>query len=263
VKTFYRIVCHSIAENYDIVHLFTYDFYKANKNSFDLARSLLSDEESKRIFDNTVLYKLTGRISYLFSAESDKNSVYNDLLDAKSISSYADLGAYNGDTIRELLNYSETLSYAVAFEPDKRSFKKLNEYCETEGRIKELQPLHAAAWSEDTVLSFSNEGNRNSGLFAKGKVEDISARALDSVLDGRGVDYIKFDVEGAEAEAIKGCKKTIAHYRPKLLVSIYHRSEDIFALPLMLAEMCPDYKFYLRRYPYVPAWDLNFICIPN
>ena len=243
--------------------LFTYDFYESNKSSFDLARSLLCDEESKRIFDNTVLYKLTGRISYLFSAESDKDTVYKELLCADVISDYADLGAYNGDTIRELLNYSKSLSYAVAFEPDRRSFKKLNEYCETEGRIKELHPIHAAAWSEDTVLSFSNEGNRNSGLFAKGKVEEISARSLDSVLDGHGVDYIKFDVEGAEAEALKGCADTIKLHRPKLLVSIYHRSEDIFALPLMLAEMCPDYKFYLRRYPYVPAWDLNFICIPN
>ena len=243
--------------------LFTYDFYKTNKSSFDLARSLLSDEESKRIFDNTVLYKLTGNISYLFDAESNKDSVYNGLLGAKSITSYADLGAYNGDTLRELLSYSEKLSYAVAFEPDRRSFRKLGEYSENETRIDEFLPLHAAAWSENTVLSFSNEGNRNSGLFAKGKTEDISALSLDSVLDGRGVDYIKFDVEGAESEALKGCMNTVTRYRPKLLVSVYHRSEDIFALPLMLSEMCPSYKFYLRRYPYIPAWDLNFICIPN
>ena len=37
--------------------------------------------------------------------------------------------------------------------------------------------------------------------------------------------------------------------------------EDIFALPLQINKLCPDYKLYLRRYPYVPAWDLNLICI--
>ena len=37
-------------------------------------------------------------------------------------------------------------------------------------------------------------------------------------------------------------------------------SEDIFALPLQVHSLCPDYKLYLRRYPYIPAWDLNLIC---
>ena len=89
----------------------------------------------------------------------------------------------------------------------------------------------------------------------------MSARSLDSVLCKEAVDYIKYDVEGAEREAIIGSQKTILSRRPALLVSAYHKSEDIFALPLQIHALRPDYKLYYRRYPYVPAWDLNLICI--
>ena len=73
------------------------------------------------------------------------------------------------------------------------------------------------------------------------------------------MDYIKYDVEGAEKEALLGSVNTIKAHKPALLVSAYHRSEDIFELPLMLNTLEPSYKLYLRRYPYIPAWDLNII----
>ena len=75
------------------------------------------------------------------------------------------------------------------------------------------------------------------------------------------IDYVKYDVEGAEAEALAGTRETILRDRPKLLVSVYHRSEDLYALPLQIHAMRPDYRLYLRRYPYVPGWDLNLICV--
>ena len=118
-----------------------------------------------------------------------------------------------------------------------------------------------AAWNEDTEIDFGDEGNRNSGICAKAKTVTVSARSLDSVLGGASVDYIKYDVEGAEKQAIEGCKNTIKRYRPRLLVSAYHRSEDIFALPLQIHALCPEYKLYYRRSRYVPAWDLNLLCI--
>ena len=81
------------------------------------------------------------------------------------------------------------------------------------------------------------------------------------MLNGTAVDYIKYDVEGAEKEALNGSAQTIASCHPRLLVSLYHRSEDLFALPLQIHTLHPSYRLYLRRYPYVPAWDLNLICV--
>lgn len=245
--------------------IFDRAFFDATEQKINAVYELLCDDESRKIYENVILYKLTGDIRYLDKAVSDKDSVYRELLYASDFKCTADLGAYNGDTIRELIPYSPLLKKVFAFEPDRRSFRKLCEYCAAlEGGAPEIITVNAAAWSEETSLNFGDEGNRNSGICAVGKGTkrvEVNANSLDNILCGERVDYIKYDVEGAEREAIIGSEKAILANRPKLLVSAYHRSEDIFALPLQIHALRPDYKLYLRRYPYIPAWDLNLICI--
>ena len=75
------------------------------------------------------------------------------------------------------------------------------------------------------------------------------------------IDYIKYDVEGAEAEALLGSERTILRDRPALLVSLYHRSRDIFEIVNTLGEKYPFYKMYLRRLKCVPAWEIDLILV--
>ena len=242
--------------------LFTRSFFEEHREEFERVFHLLADEESRRSYENVLRYTLTGRIGYLRDAESSKDEVYRTLLQADSIISAADLGAYNGDTVRELMGYAPNLKTVVAMEPDRRNFRKLSEFAEAM-TAPSVRAVHAAAWSEETALRFAASGNRNAGAFAVGKTVEIDALPLDAVLGGAHVDYIKYDVEGAEREALIGSRETICRYRPRLLVSVYHRSEDLFALPLQLHATDPSYRLYLRRYPYVPAWDLNLIGISS
>lgn len=238
--------------------LFDIEFFRSHEGEIDKVFSLLEDEESREIYQNVIKYKLSGDVSFLEKRISDKCEVYKELLEAKNIHRYADLGAYNGDTVRELAKYAESLEFAFALEPDGRNFKKLSLYAETE-RFKVL-PINAAAWYKKDMLTFAAGGNRNSNVTSGGKTIDVEAVALDDVICSE-VDYIKYDVEGSEKEAILGSKKTIERCSPKLLVSLYHRSEDVFALPLLIKENFSQYRFYLRRYRYIPAWDLNLICV--
>ena len=71
--------------------------------------------------------------------------------------------------------------------------------------------------------------------------------------------FLKMDVEGSEARAILGSANAIRRHKPKLMISAYHRSEDLFALPLQIQRIQPGYRFYLRRFPYIPAWEINLI----
>lgn len=243
--------------------IFTLEFFKKHENEIREVYTSLADTESKRIYENVILYKITGKLSYLFEAESSKDESYS-IMGADTFKICADLGAYNGDTVREILERSPLAEKIYALEPDRRNFKKLDVFCnEYEGSAK-LIPINAAAWSEDTILTFGDEGNRNSGVFAPSKTSktvEISALAPDSMIGSDKIDYIKYDVEGAEREALIGSARSISAHRPALLVSAYHKSEDIFSLPLLVRSIRPDYKLYYRRYPYVPAWDLNLICI--
>ena len=244
--------------------LFTIEFFEENQVRFEAVYNSLADEESKRIYENVISYKLTGDIRYLWDSESEKKTVYEEILDCQNIKSYLDLGAYNGDTIREMLLYNPTLQKAVALEPDARNFRKLNEYAQTVDNC-DIKCINAGAWNENTTLLFDASGNRNAGIVSKGnivsKIKEVNVVSVDSVLEGASIDYIKYDVEGSEKEALLGSAQTIKNHAPKLLVSLYHRSEDLFALPELVKELNPDYSLHLRRFPYIPAWDLNLYAI--
>ncbi len=239
--------------------LFDHDFYVANQDKFQQARVLLADDESRRILDRIIAYKLEGRLARLRETVCSKEEIYG-MLDAAHIVTAADLGAYNGDTVRELMDYAPSLSRVLAMEPDRRNFRKLSDFAAAVD-IPRVTPVHAAAWCEETTLSFAASGNRNAGAFAPGKQVEVAAKPLDTLLQGESVDYIKYDVEGAEHQALLGSAETLRAHRPRLLVSAYHRNEDLFDLPLLIHRLRPDYRIYLRRTPYVPAWDLNWICV--
>lgn len=59
---------------------------------------------------------------------------------------------------------------------------------------------------------------------------------------------IKLDIEGAEPEALLGAEKTIGQMKPKLQISIYHKIEQFFDIPLFLLSKFPDYSFYLGHH---------------
>lgn len=236
--------------------LFTRSFYLENKEKFEIARSLLSDELSRYVFDKVVEYKLSGRIEPLLESECEREEVFSSVLSPKKYKTACDLGAYNGDTAKELISYSPDIERIYALEPDRRNYRKLCEYAKGEDRVI---PYNAAAWSSDTSLCFSEEGNRNSGVKENG-VKTVDALCLDRLVREK-VDYIKMDVEGSEREALIGAKEIIRRDKPQMLVSAYHRSKDIFSLILQIHELNPEYKFYLRRFRYFPAWDLNLYCI--
>lgn len=246
--------------------LFDRSFAKAHREELAAARALLCDEESRRIFDSVIRYKLTGEIAPLLEARSDEQQTVRELIRPEELTVTADLGAYNGDTVRELLSYGAHPEKIYAMEPDARNFKKLAEYADREKRT-EVIPIRAAAWDRHCTLQFDGSGNRNSSAEQNRsealagrplKVIDTEAMTLDEVLGEVPVDYIKYDVEGSEQEALTGSAESIRRALPTLLVSLYHRNEDLFALPLRIHRDFPAYRgYYLRRFGGIPAWDLN------
>lgn len=60
-------------------------------------------------------------------------------------------------------------------------------------------------------------------------------------------DFIKMDIEGAEALALIGARETIKKYKPTLAISAYHKVEDNYKLPLLIKSLNKDYKFYMQR----------------
>lgn len=243
---------------------FDREFYNENYNEIVKAYDSLADTDSKNAYAAMINYKLTGKMKYLLDAYSEVEEIYS-LMPKENIRVAIDAGAYNGDTAREMKANFPNLKKIYAIEPDKRNFKKLSIYSEAEIKI-EVQPINAAVWSECAVGEFSDSGNRNSTLSATASFEhketEIPLIAVDSLACEK-IDYIKYDVEGAEYEALVGSDSVIKRDAPTLLVSIYHRSRDVFYLVNMLSSAYPDYKLRLRRTLCVPAWEINLILTKN
>ena len=128
-----------------------------------------------------------------------------------------------------------------------------------------IQALSALAGGATILCSqYIGSGNRNSSVSStssyKNREENIELVRIDTEVS-ECVDYIKYDVEGAEKEALSGSQSTISRCMPTLCVSLYHRSGDIFELPLMIKEKFPQYKLYMRRREYIPAWDTVLIAV--
>ena len=269
--------------------LFNAEFYESHLHEINAARALFADEESRRVYDGIIQYKLTGRMDILRTTESHPADAYRHILHAEEFLTVADLGAYNGDSIRDLRQYAPRLRNVIAMEPDRRNFRKLTEYATTlreAGDTLTVHPVQAGAWSHTATLTFHGSGNRNAGLTDVpteargsilpstadnpyfGKTAEVPVTALDTVAEEifgghTHIDYIKYDVEGAETEALLGSRAIIQRDAPALLVSAYHRSADLFRLPLLVHELNPDYKLYLRRMAGVPAWDINLYAVSD
>ncbi|HJF53251.1 MAG TPA: FkbM family methyltransferase [Butyricicoccus pullicaecorum] len=239
--------------------LFDLEFVHAHADEFQRAYDWMADETARQVFSDIINFKISGKIDYLRHCETDKDEVFRNILKPHGHECFADLGAYNGDTIRELLSYTDGAYDSItALEPDKRNFKKLSRYAE-ESLTGKVELVQAGGWSEDTVLTFAAKAGRNSALAKQGIPTQM--RSLDSVLGGAPCTMLKLDVEGAEHQALLGAQQTIKTHHPRLNVACYHRNEDLFDLPALLKELDPSYKLYLRHHPYVPAWDVNLYAV--
>lgn len=236
--------------------IFNRDFIEAHKAEINAAYALF-EADSKLIFAGCVNFMFGGELETLKSITSDKSEAFEKIIRLNGKESYLDLGAYRGDTVEEFLHYcNNEYNCITALEPDRRTFKKLTEYLET---VPKSTAVQKAIYSECQTLIFSSKAGRQSTISSKGV--DIEATTVDELCADKTVTYIKMDVEGAEKEAIKGAENTLKTQKPKLNIALYHKSADIFEIPLQIAKINTDYKFHLRRHPYIPCWDMNLYCV--
>ncbi len=242
---------------------FDRDFYNRNYDSIISAYNSFSDTRSREIFSAVINYRLSGKMQYLINAYDTVEEMFS-IFPKEKIRVMVDAGAYNGDTARLAIDSFPNLEKIYAIEPDRRNFKKLLRF--SESAPVDIVTVNGALFDSCNEGSIMGSANRNSTVCATPSHEHesqiVRLLSLDS-LEIPSVDYIKYDVEGAEYEALVGSHNTIMSSRPVMLISLYHRSGDIFRLVSYMREKYPDYEFYLRRLYCIPAWELNLIMIPK
>ncbi len=243
--------------------LFDYKYFTENLSLIHSAREIFSDELSKNIFDDAINFRLTGKIEYLENT-SDSVSILREIFSGHTIETILDGGAFKGDSCQDFITALHPKA-VIAVEADLKTNAKLSLYANEEKRAV-VSAVHAALWETDGELSYISSGSRGSGKSGQNKrAEELTVPSLtvDTICRDISVDLIKLDIEGAELSAIRGAKNTIERDKPSLAVSLYHRTEDIFTLPLLIHEYLPTHSFYLRRVPCIPMWDLTLYAVKN
>lgn len=233
-------------------NLFTYQYYLDNKDKFDAVYDMLEDEQSRRTYENVINFKISGKIDYLNNCTSPAEEFYGQLIPLSDSEVYVDLGAYNGDTV---MGFSDACGgrykHIYAFEPNIKNFRKLER---NTAHMQDVTLFNAGAWSSCGTLHFTTNEGRMSRASESGKAE-TECLAVDKAVSEPAT-LIKLDVEGAEKEAITGAGRHIKS-GAKVICALYHRSEDMFELPLMLKKLNPKLKLYIRHQLYIPAWETN------
>lgn len=209
----------------------------------------LSDYRSKKL-----LYAILSnwyRFDFVTIASSlEKNYAQYldlDILKPSSDEVIVDLGAYTGDT---MLNYINTFGEdcykkIYCYEITKEIFEVLK------GNLRKYENIEfvnkAASDHEGVLYINENETGASANTIEETGTKEVLATTIDNDIKNQ-VTLIKMDIEGSEQKALKGCEKHIKNEHPKLLISVYHNHEDLYKIPLMINDMDPSYKFYLRCY---------------
>ncbi len=236
--------------------LFTEKYLLDNKEAFKDVYNRLADEKSRKTFSDIVNFKLSGKIDYLFHCETNPDEPYKSFFTLSDDESFLDLGAYTGDTVAGFISRVTDYNKIIAVEPDKKTFKKL--IVNTEN-FKNITLINKCISNFSGVGKFAMNAGRNSVVSDRG--DETQFITVDEIANGGEVSCIKMDVEGEEEKAIIGAEKTILKNRPKMLVSCYHRTDDLIALPKAVFKIRDDYKLYMRHFTSVPAWDTNYYFI--
>ena len=237
--------------------LFTYKYCQKNAEKIQSVYDMLADEKSRQTYADVINFKISGKIEYLNRCTSPKEEIYGRIIYLGENEIFADLGAYNGDTAAEFMSAcNNNFRHLYAFEPNPKNFRKLTKNLPESDKIT---LFNAAAGRESGTVKISANEGRMSRAGGSGKTVEIPIVPLDEAVS-ESVTVLKLDVEGGEREAIMGARRHIEN-GAKILCSLYHRSEDMFDLPLLIKSINPELKFYIRHQLYIPAWETNLYAV--
>lgn len=226
-------------------------YYKANREDLETVFGLLEDDESRKVFASRIRAIETGNVGYV--RVSKYSEYFHPLVQPAEGDVIIDGGV--SESVGAQVMFSRVVGESgkiYGFEPDPIGFCKANERLSQKCPHQNYKVVPLGLWKGRDTLHFdlagqgthvSAGGNKNSVACEVISIDEfVAANRIPSV------QLIKLDVEGAEADAIKGAIRTIMAHRPKLAISLYHKPEDLYFIPRMVHEISPDYRFYIGHH---------------
>jgi len=248
-------------KNYYINTFFDFDIYgekQCNKyQKFEkltsLVKDIFKDEKDKEIWDVITKSMEEYNVNYILKYFEEKESLEENYLKKVRLSAndiVFDGGAYDGKDVLEFAGKVGDKGLVYAFDPRaklEQQFKG-NSFSNIVIVPKALCDKRAEMFFVDTGSTTVLCNDWHEGAIS---VESIT---IDGFVDENKInrlDFVKLDVEGSELDVLRGGERSIKKLKPKMAISIYHKLEHFFEIPLYLNRILPDYSFHLSLHnPY-------------
>ena len=156
-----------------------------------------------------------------------------------------DAGAHHGNVSDAFVRQTQgAFRQIVAIEPDLDNCTVLQE------RLLTLLPDDPRVTVYDCVLAAEErEASFHAGLGYASQLSPtgnmlVTTRPLDAL--GISPSFVKLHLEGAELPVLQGARQSLLASRPLIAATVYHNADGIWATPLWLMQMLPDYRFLFR-----------------
>ncbi len=143
----------------------------------------------------------------------------------------------------------------IAIEPEPGNLACLETNLAEEISPGRVSVVRAGVWDENTRLTFFHfDENPAQDTFLRrpqkaAELEGMQVLPLDEIVEQLGlerVDFIKMDIEGSERNALRGARKTIARFKPRMAICTYHVDDDPGVIPAIVKEIESSYRIHAK-----------------
>jgi len=283
--SYYETIKNNLLINYKNIEerLFLFDwyfledeninYYLDNQEAITNCYTSLEDDLSKELYTALLKYRYIRNPMLIDKLYESRNNCYLDEVFLNNYKNwlYIDAWSYNADFITTLankVNISNSLFYI--FEPNIIFYDNIINNLDKDIDYK---IFNIALCDKDSTMEFmqvpsstshiiDKKYNAYKNLIDKKYIDTVKTARLDSIIKDEEVTWIKIDIEWSEFSMLEGSVETLRRDRPILLLSIYHRRDDLFKLQQFLMNLNLDYKFYIRHYSLSVAKTILY-CIPS
>ena len=186
-----------------------------------------------KLFEKIPEWAIKNDIRYFLAFNKFIPAFISDLSPVKGYEMYyqlkkgdivVDAGAYPGDYAVFASRKIGKTGKVICFEPDSKNSDILRKNLEILD-MNNFIIIPKGLWNKNTTLKFKGTDGLHSSLMSNEGDNNIDVVKLDDEfkrLEIKKIDVLKMDIEGAEIQAIEGCKETLKKNKVNIAIASYH-----------------------------------------
>lgn len=214
-----------------------------------MAAEIWADSVSRDLFEANIRLRALGEFDEIPGRPVENTYLPLDLIELSASDRFLDCGATGGEMLRDLINKrGEDFAQFNALEADNISFPTLEAYRDSVSANLQtrFRLFNCAVGAQRQTVRFAHSGLTGSKISDEGL--PVECFPIDDLFADSPLTFIKMDIEGAEYDALMGAEKVIQRDGPILAICVYHTQSDLWRIPLLVHEMLPEHKLFLRAY---------------